>query len=78
MNITLKGSNDDALRSVLLFFWARSIVNILKQDPFSGPWTVSGISPFYRTQQNRYFHLETGAETAPETLWSCFRILNDG
>jgi hypothetical protein len=26
-----------------------------------------GINPFYRTQQNRYFHLKTGAEPAPGT-----------
>jgi hypothetical protein len=35
-------------------------------------------SPFYRAQQNRYFHLKTGVKPAPETLWSHFRILNDG
>jgi hypothetical protein len=36
-----------------------------------------GVGPFYRTVQNRCFHLKMGAESAPETFWSRFRIQND-
>jgi hypothetical protein len=44
---------------------------------FSGPIKFSGIvnSPFYWTEQNRYFHLKMGAELAAEIQWSRFRIL---
>lgn len=70
---TVKGRNDGLLHLGLIIFWTCSIVNI--QIFYLLP--RNGISPFYRTQHSKYFHLKTGVKPAPETYWSHFITSND-